>query len=351
MVNKSPRELVQLPSSWSIPHIMEALEAALVGSGPALAFGPTQFSWVNEEIAVVIPTSGSSGTPKEVALSAQALRASADAAHQYLGANRGERWSLQLPTTHIAGVNVLVRALSLGSEIAHADFEFTSIVPTQLFRALQDGTEDLIALQNARAVLVGGAATSETLLSEARARGVNVITTYGMSEMSGGCIYNNTPLAGVDVEIRSDQRIALRGPMQASEYLGSEDGLSDRAGWFLTSDAGYIEDGKLFVTGRIDDQIISGGEKISLSTIDDFLNARTSNRFMSCAIESQEWGQQLCLASNSDFDEKEISQLLRDAFGGHAVPKLFLKSISLPETSIGKADRATLSKRFEMIRP
>ncbi len=351
MVNKSPRELVQLPSSWSIPHIMEALDAALVGSGPALAFGPTQFSRVSAEVAVVIPTSGSSGTPKEVALSAQALRASADAAHQYLGATRGQRWSLQLPTNHIAGVNVLVRALSLGTEIAESDFEFTSIVPTQLFRALHDGGADLLALQNARAVLVGGAASSAELLSEARARGVNVVTTYGMSEMSGGCIYNNTPLIGVEVEVRSDQRIALRGPMQASEYLGSEIKLSDEEGWFLTSDAGYLESGKLFITGRVDDQIISGGEKISLSTIDEYLNTHTSHRFMSCAVASQEWGEQLCLASNSDFDEQEISKMLRDTFGGHAVPKLFLKSIYLPETSIGKADRATLSKRFEMIRP
>ena len=351
MVNKSPRELVQLPSSWSIPHIMEALEAALVGSGPALAFGPTQFDRVSDEIAVVIPTSGSSGTPKEVALSAKALQASAIAAHQYLGAHRGQRWSLQLPTNHIAGVNVLVRALALGTDLADADFEYTSIVPTQLFRALQDGAEDLLALQNARAVLVGGAASSEKLLSEARARGVNVVTTYGMSEMSGGCIYNNVPLLNVEVEIRSDQRIALRGPMQASQYLGLESNLADSDGWFLTSDAGYLENGKLFVIGRVDDQIISGGEKISLSTIDDYLNTHTSLRFMSCAIESQEWGQQLCLAANSIFDENQISHLLREAFGAHAVPKLFLMNIELPETSIGKADRATLSKRFEMIRP
>jgi O-succinylbenzoic acid--CoA ligase len=329
---------------------MEALDAALVGSGPALAFGPTQFSRVPQSIAVVIPTSGSTGTPKEVALSASALKASAKAAHEFLGAHRGERWSLQLPTNHIAGVNVLVRALELGSDISTTDFEFTSIVPTQLFRALQSRDDELLGLQNAKAVLVGGAATSSELLNQAREKGINVVTTYGMSEMSGGCVYNNWPLPGVEVEIRADQRIALRGAMQAASYLGLETPLADSNGWFLTSDAGEIRDGKLFVLGRVDDQIISGGEKISLSVIDEFLNTQNLGEFMSCSIENVEWGQQLCLAGTKDFDKSKVSELLRDQFGKHAVPKIFLKSVELPRTSLGKADRGTLSKSFEMIR-
>ena len=349
MVNKSPRELVLVPSTWSIPQIMRALEAALIGSGPALAFAPSKFSKVPADVAVVIPTSGSTGNPKEVALSAQALRASARASHAYLGATRGQRWSLQLPTNHIAGVNVLVRAIELGSDIADADYEYTSIVPTQLYRALQEQGEELLALQNARAVLVGGAATSPDLLNSAREAGVHVVTTYGMSEMSGGCIYNNTPLEGVEVEIRESERIALRGPMQAKEYLGADNSLADSDGWFLTSDAGYIENGKIYVQGRVDDQIISGGEKISLSAIDGYLNSDPAIEFMSCAIESREWGQQLCLASSVDFDQKKISDALREKFGNHCVPKLFLHNIPLPRTSIGKPDRAILSKRFEMI--
>jgi len=262
MVNKSPRELLQVPSAWSTTHTLEALDAALTGTGPALAFGPTHYSEVDSQIAVVIPTSGSTGSAKEVALTADALLASARASHTYLGAQRGERWSLLLPTHHIAGVNVLVRALALQSDLSDDDFEYTSIVPTQLFRALQERGRFLVSLQNAKAVLVGGAATSTELLKSARESGINVVTTYGMSEMSGGCVYNNDPLPGVEVEIRDSGAIALRGPMQASEYLGGALTLTDDAGWFVTSDAGYLKDGKLFVTGRLDDQIISGGEKI-----------------------------------------------------------------------------------------
>ena len=219
MVNKSPRELLQVPSAWSTTHTLEALDAALTGTGPALAFGPTHYSEVDSQIAVVIPTSGSTGSAKEVALTADALLASARASHTYLGAQRGERWSLLLPTHHIAGVNVLVRALALQSDLSDDDFEYTSIVPTQLFRALQERGRFLVSLQNAKAVLVGGAATSAELLKSARESGINVVTTYGMSEMSGGCVYNNDPLPGVEVEIRDSGAIALRGPMQASQYL------------------------------------------------------------------------------------------------------------------------------------
>ena len=350
MVNKSPRELLEVPVAWSTTQVMSALVAALDGSGPALTFGHSEFSTVEAEIAVVIPTSGSSGKPKEVALTAAALLASAAAAHKFLGAVAHDRWSLLLPTHHIAGINVLVRAITLGSEISESEFEFTSIVPTQLFRALDGDGELLSALKNAKAVLVGGAATATELLERSQAAGINVVTTYGMSEMSGGCVYNKQPLEGVEVDIRADNRIALRGPMQALRYLGLPDQLTDDAGWFLTNDSGYLRDGKLFIDGRIDDQIITGGEKISLGAIDDYLN-QDGEHFMSCAIDDPEWGQQLCLASNSEIDVPSVKNVLREQFGNHAVPKQYLGKIELPRTLIGKPDRQTLAQRFERIKP
>lgn len=351
MVNKSPRELLEVPSAWSIPQVMDSLATSLSGEGPALAFAPSRFNSVPENVAVVIPTSGSTGAPKEVALSATALRASAKASNNYMRAEAGDSWSLLLPTNHIAGVNVLVRALELGSKIVESDYQFTAIVPTQLFRALKEGGELLANLQNAKAVLVGGAATQEELLERAAASKIKVVTTYGMSEMSGGCVYDGYPLQGVEVDTREDGRIALRGAMQAECYLGVAEPLADADGWFLTSDAGALADGKLVITGRIDDQIISGGEKISLSAIDSFLNANLESEYMSCAIPSVEWGQQLCLASSSRIDESAISELLRERFGRYAVPKLFLSEIELPRASIEKADRKRLAQMFERIRP
>ena len=351
MVNKSPRKLLEIPSSWSIPHIQEALKSSLQGDGPALAFGSSKFKSVDPSICVVIPTSGSTGSPKEVALSARALRASALASNEFLGAKPSERWSLMLPTNHIAGINVLIRALELGTDISLADYEYTSIVPTQLYRALNEKGELLLSLQNAKAVLVGGASIQSELLERAREHGISVVTTYGMSEMSGGCVYNDRPLNGVEVEVRDGNRIALRGPMQATEYLGSAKPIADSAGWFLTNDVGQINAGILTVFGRMDDQIITGGEKISLGAIDDFLNSPATDSYMSCGISDPEWGELLCLASSEGIDQAAVSLQLREQFGSHGVPKLFLSNIELPHTSIGKPDRQALSQRFERIAP
>ena len=84
-----PRELVQVQQEWPIAQVIEALRMALNGQGPALAFGPTTHSHVSRKTAVVIPSSGSAGEPKEVALTSKALMASAKAAHKYLKGLKG----------------------------------------------------------------------------------------------------------------------------------------------------------------------------------------------------------------------------------------------------------------------
>ena len=354
MDNSNSRELLHITPEWEIPQVIDALKAALNGIGPALTFGHTDRKNVPAECAIVIPTSGSTGTPKDVALSASALRASAKASHEYLGAMVGERWSLLLPITHIAGINVLVRAIELGTEPVDMDesADFTAIVPTQLHRALHGEEKLLRHLKSAKAVLVGGAASSSSLLEQARVAGINTITTYGMSEMSGGCIYNNTPLNGVEVRINEEGAIELAGPMQAMGYLNatalwkqSTDGK-----WFVTSDSGEIRDTKIFVTGRLDDQINSGGKKISLSVVDNFLHDKfPRQRFASLAIADKEWGDKLVLVVDGSMDSGMIKEALRNEFGAHAVPKEILFNKEIPLISIGKPDRRKLRELFETI--
>jgi len=353
------RELITVRPEWESPQITESLRAALAGTGPALAFAATSRSHVSPEIAIVIPTSGSTGTPKEVAYTADAIRASARASHSYLGAETGDRWSLLLPINHIAGVNVLVRSLELGSDVidnrlsgksqTFESAEFTSIVPTQLHRALNGDQELLRHLQSAKKVLVGGAASNAALLRAAQQMDVDVITTYGMSEMSGGCVYDNSPLPGVNVEINNEGFIRLRGPMMAAGYLNEPDVwmAATGDGWFTTQDFGTLSAGLLTVSGRADDVIISGGENISLSTIDALLNNHFApQRFIAFGLPDQEWGTKLCLASDSEMNRDAISDVLRSEFGKFAVPKEFQRVDVLPMRGIGKPDRAALVATF-----
>ena len=349
------RELLHITPEWQIPQVMEALKAALDGNGPALTFGQTAREFVPANCAIVIPTSGSTGEPKDVALSAEALRSSVRASHNFLGAKKGERWSLLLPITHIAGINILVRAIELGTDPVdmNEDAQFTAVVPTQLHRALHGEEKLLHHLQSAKSVLVGGAASSDALLDLARKAGINPVTTYGMSEMSGGCIYNNAPLEGVEVRINSEGAIELTGPMQAIGYLNAPkmwDEVIDGK-WFITNDAGEIKDGKVIVTGRLDDQINTGGKKISLSIIDNFLHEKfPRQRFAALAVPDKEWGEKLVLAVDGSMDENLIKDALRNEFGGHAVPKELRFNIEIPLISIGKPDRKKLRELFETIR-
>ena len=344
MVPTAKRELVHAQDQWSITQFYAALTNALVGSGPALGIGNILSTSVSTDVALVVTTSGSTRTPKEIHLSAAAVTASAKAANTFLEAAAGNSWSLLLPLTHIAGINVLVRALLLKSEVLdfrnasqYTRADFTAIVPTQLNRALTADHQLLNHLQEAKAVLVGGAPLAESDKQNAHANGINIITTYGMSETSGGCIYNGTPLDGVAVKI-VENIIYLRGPMLAQVPLVD--------GWFKTADIGQLENGKLTVFGRSDDQIISGGEKISLSAIEQALSENFESIFLAFAKPDQEWGERLCIATTLELSQDTISHFLKNRFGGYATPKEIHKVAEIPLLGIGKPDRARLIERL-----
>ena len=224
------------------PRLVELLAAALDGSGPAIlpldaglprarlaelmaAFAPDTVEdsdgvttarsgpriGVAESTAVIIGTSGSTGVPKGVELSAAALLHSARASLARVDARPGQRWLCCLPATHIAGIQVLVRSLVGGTEpvlataadaetVAGSGCAHVSLVPVQLRRLLADQSRQSdisTPLAGFSSVLLGGAAAPQSLLDEARAAGVPVVTTYGMTETCGGCVYDGWPLDGV----------------------------------------------------------------------------------------------------------------------------------------------------------
>jgi O-succinylbenzoic acid--CoA ligase len=192
--------------------------------------------------------------------------------------------------------------------------------------------------------LVGGAPLNDDLRSLATARGLNIIATYGTTETCGGIIYNGAPLDGVEFKL-IDGRIALKGPQLANGYLGSEFPIAD--GWFLTSDHGEIRDGKLVVLGRIDDQIITGGEKISLSAVESYLQSEFANQeIVAFAKADPEWGEKLCIATTQALSIDAVANKLKSKFGSHASPKEVHTVSTIPYLAIGKPDRKRLANDF-----
>jgi O-succinylbenzoic acid--CoA ligase len=374
------------------PRLVELLAAALDGSGPAIvpldaglpparlaeligvlrpgsvedADGVTTVrsgpgKGVAEGTAVIIGTSGSTGVPKGVELSAAALRHSARASLDRVGARAGERWLCCLPVTHVAGLAVLVRSLTGGTEpvlaeradaetVAASGCAHVSLVPTQLQRLLlQTGTP----LAGFSSVLLGGAAAPAGLLTAARDAGVPAVTTYGMTETCGGCVYDGVPLDGVRAEVREDGRIWISGPVLFSGYLGGPRAPAD--GWFRTGDLGALDAaGRLTVRGRADDVINTGGHKVVPGEVAAALQACPGVR--DAAVVGQpdpEWGERVvAVVVPADPGDPPALELLRshvrERLPRYAIPSRVVMVDAVPMLPSGKHDIVRL--RQELLR-
>ena len=351
--------------------VLAALREALAG-GPAILPGNPRTavpSEVEQRIAVVIETSGSTGVPKRVALGADALLASAAASESSLGGPG--QWMLALPTHYIAGINVLVRSIAAGFEPVYfggghfdatefaaasramdAPLRFTSLVPAQLARVVDAADDDLDLLAAVRRfdrILVGGQATPPALLARAIELGLNVTRTYGSSETSGGCVYDGIPIGTVEIRIVEGQ-IELAGPMLAEGYLGdpaaTDAAFVVRAGvrWYRTGDSGAVVDGALRVTGRLDSVIISGGEKVSLDAIERIVHAMDGLAdAVAVSAPSDEWGEVPVVFTSGQATLVEVKAAVIAALGRASAPVALVRVECVPQLPNGKPDRRALT--------
>jgi o-succinylbenzoate---CoA ligase len=349
------------------PSVLLALRAALSGTGPAVLVGqPTRRlpAEVPQRVALVVETSGSSATPKRVALSSDALLASAAASASAIG---GEgQWLLALPVHYIAGLNVLVRSIASGAEpvllgegsfdplafaaaaeTMDADLRFTSLVPAQLARLLATPSA-ISALQRFDRILVGGQSTPVQLIDRAAELGINLTRTYGSSETSGGCVYEGVPIGNTSARIH-DGEIELAGAVLAEGYLGdvtrTEAAFVQDGGirWYRTGDHGELTDGVLHVTGRLDDVIISGGMKVSLGDVERVVRG-IDNQTDAVVVRalSERWGEVPVVVTTVDLDLDQVRARVADELGAAAAPSRVIVLAELPLLSSGKPDRVLL---------
>jgi o-succinylbenzoate---CoA ligase len=368
-VNRRVRVVPAVP----VAGLIDALTSALDGTGPAVLpvgdVGPSDpGADVPDEVALLVRTSGSTGAPRDVLLSAAALRASADATHRRL--TGPGHWLLALPTAHIAGLQVVLRSVVAGtapveltgpfraeSFLAAADRvpadgpRYVSLVPTQLIRVLADPAATA-ALAGFDAVLLGGAAAPGTLVADARDRGIRVVTTYGMSETCGGCVYDGVPLDGVRVRLDDDGRIALSGPMLATGYrdrpeLTADTFRTDDDGtrWLHTSDLGRWSDDRLTVLGRADDVVITGGEKVPPAAVERLIaDLPAVAEVCVVGVPDPQWGQAVTAVlvlhpGAAEPDPGTVRTLVATALGPAAAPRHQLVLDGLPVRGPGKIDR------------
>jgi O-succinylbenzoic acid--CoA ligase len=354
------RSVISVDPALAIGDVMNLVAKALSDQGPALNFTQATFESVPSDVSVIVQTTGTTGAPKYVGLSASALVSSAQMSLSHVAASPGDSWSLLLPIHHIAGINVLVRCLELGTmpvdlrtKNEFIDVDFTAVVPTQIFSALNGDHDLLNHLRSAKKVLVGGAALDETLRQGALDAGITIVRTYGMSETAGGCVYDGLPLGMTKVRISDDGFIEITGPTLASGYVNSADAWSASVhdGWFRTADRGHIDSaGVLVIEGRGDDLYISGGEKVSLSMVATILVQKfPQNQWYALAINDVKWGQRLAIAVDgvNAPTQQEITEILVNELGNAAKPKQYLIFQTLPIIGIGKIDSVAIRNRAE----
>jgi o-succinylbenzoate---CoA ligase len=334
---------------------------------PALRVGDD----IDDDVALVVTTSGTTGTPKAALLTAAALTASASATHDRLGGPGS--WLLAVPPYHIAGVQVLVRSVLAGRAPVELDVSagfdiaelpgavrhlgpgrrYTSLVATQLTKALTDPAS-AAALAELDAVLIGGGPLPRPTLDSAAAAGIAVVRTYGMSETAGGCVYDGIPLDGVRLRVAADGRIVLGGATLAQGYRNPvhPDPFAE-PGWFRTDDLGALDDsGVLTVLGRADDAISTGGLTVLPDPVEAAL--RTHPAVGDCAVfglADDRLGQRVvaavvvrdgCAAPTLDALREHAAYTL-DAT---AAPRELHVVEALPRRGIGKVDRTALVRRF-----
>jgi O-succinylbenzoic acid--CoA ligase len=323
-----------------------------------------------------VPTSGSTGVPRDVLLGLRAIRTSAFSTVARLGGPGS--WLLALPPNRIGGALVAIRAgltdqplitmppgpftatsFALAAAQVPPGRRYVSLVPTQVVRLMASQVgRDALALFDA--VLVGGAAFGDG------ERPSNVIETYGMTETTGGCVYDGDPLEGVDVAIGDDDRILISGTTLADGYSDGDKSpwvTHDHLRWLRTGDLGRWNGGRLEVLGRADDVIISGAHKVHPVVVERAIAALGGIADVAVVgVGDAEWGKRvvaviepagsdpLDLSNAPDapdapepYSISELRDRLRDQLPYYCLPRDLVVTRSMPRGAGGKIDRKAVT--------
>jgi len=302
--------------------------------------------------AIVVHTSGSTGAGTPVELTFANWLWSALGSSVAVGHPRHERWLCALPLSHVGGLSVLLRAaVGATTVVLHERFDTESVlaelmrpggatavslVPTTLARLLDAGLRAPPAL---RVALVGGAPIPPALVERARAAGVPAVATYGLTEACSQVVTAGAPLFCTRVRIAATGEILVAGPTVAPGAAGPD-------GWLRTGDLGTVDgEGRLVVTGRVADTIVTGGENVSPAEVEAVLEAHPAVAEAAAhGRPDPQWGETVVatVVLRARATEAELIAHCRDGLAAFQVPKAVAFVDALPRTASGKVRRHVL---------
>ena len=300
-----------------------------IAAMPAPSPAPARSS---EDVALVVHTSGTTGEPRPVELTYGQILANARGTAAALGLGDDERWLCPLPLNHVGGLMVLLRSVIYATTAVigpadRDDVTLASMVPTQLNRVLDT---------KPKRVLLGGAGADRALLTRAKEAGWQVAPSYGLTQACsavtigefGDTETSGRPIPGVSVEIAPDGEIVVNGTLR-------------------TGDLGRLDDrGRLIVTGRKSDTIVSGGENVAPAEVEAVLLEHPAVEDAGVfARPHPEWGEAVTarVVLREETTEQELRAFVRDRLAGFKVPKTIEVADELPRTASGKLLRSELA--------
>ena len=365
--NRMADEAVTLRPALDADSVFACL--AGISGGGTVVVGPGTNAPAGADLAgasLVVFTSGVTGAPKGVRLTADNLEAASVASVAHLGHDESDTWLLAMPLSHVGGLSILIRSAFAGGAVRllpgfdpesvaaaiREDVTMISVVPTMLQRILDS---DPGPYEGLRAVLLGGGPVSAGLLERAAQTGLPTLPTYGMTETFGQVATLNPgsplaprahPLPGILLRIGSDGLIAIRGRQVSPGYLGEPDRTDP---WFVTSDLGELDsDGALRVLGRADTVIVTGGENVDPARVEATLREHAAiDDALLVDLPDEHWGSQVGCLFVGEVSYGEAELWLGQRLPGFMVPKKWLAVDSIPTTALGKPDRSAARSLLE----
>lgn len=360
----------------------EAIEPTLI---------PENITLDLESIGAILFTSGTSGKPKAVQLSHKNFFYSAQASAYRLGTLPDDRWLCVLPLYHVGGLSIIFRSCLYGIAIdLHPRFKLSdvnqalieqpisliSLVPTMLYRLLQEGTPDSWT-STLRLILLGGAAPSRELIEDCVVRNLPIATTYGLTEATSqvatlippkstqkvGSV--GTSLLFTQIRVMDEHgnaqpahefgEVQVQGPTVMTGYLHNETANAEvftADGYLRTGDIGYLDDdGDLRIVQRRTDLIVSGGENVYPAEVEAVLRQHPQIEHASVVgVDHPEWGQvvsaMIVTTPNGELSVEDIQTYCREFLAGYKIPRFIQFAPHLPETASGKIHRSAVRERL-----
>ncbi|MEA3503043.1 MAG: AMP-binding protein [Actinomycetota bacterium] len=355
-------DIVPFPAA-STPETIVAM-IAIPRAGAAMApYGPHRVDGdeaPSSSTYAVVATSGNSGHPRGVVLTKRNVEAAVEASQERLGNGPSDRWLLTLPLFHVGGISIVWRSLTAGGSIElHPRFDaaataaalrsrpvtMASFVPTMLHRVLE---YDPGPYDGLKAVLLGGAPASTDLVYRALSSGLPVLQTYGMTETCSqvstvvpGTAHDASGTAGPPLDgfvVSLDEgEILVDGPAVSPGYVGE----APRSGAHRTGDRGRIDEaGRLIITGRRDELIITGGENVQPSAVEALIEALPEVAFaVVVGVDDEEWGQIVVAVVELEFGGiADIEAAAANRLARHEIPKHWIAVDRIPLLPTGKPD-------------